>query len=82
MDYDLFLRMLKDVEIFYLNMYVSKCEPGGISSQTGKRIVEQSRIRTKYVSKLHDKIIVNVVNSLIYLKSILKIGSPFASNKL
>ena len=45
MDYELFLRMLKDIEIFYLPFVISKCQPGGVSSQSRKRVIEQSRIR-------------------------------------
>jgi glycosyltransferase involved in cell wall biosynthesis len=78
MDYDLFIRMLKGIEIFYLPTVVAKCEPGGISSQSRRRIIEQSRIRMKHATKVSDKVIVNFINSLILLKDFLKVDSPFA----
>lgn len=81
MDYELFIRMLKNVPIFYLPIVTSIREPGGISSQTSKRIIEHSRIRLKYARKLHDKVIIGILNTLILLKGYLKIDSPFAFKK-
>jgi putative colanic acid biosynthesis glycosyltransferase len=82
MDYELFLRMLKDVEIFYLPFLVSKCQPGGISSQSRKRVIEQSEIRLKNANKIHDKIIIILVNILIRFKDFSKINSPFSSKNI
>ncbi|MEH1767111.1 MAG: glycosyltransferase family 2 protein [Nostoc sp.] len=81
MDYDLFLRMLKDIEIFYLPIIVSKCQPGGISSQTQNRIDEQSIIRLKYANTYSAKLIAKVVNIMIKAKSKLQISSPFIFSK-
>ena len=53
MDYELFLRMLKDIPIFYLPFVISDREPGGVSSHTRKRIEEQSQIRTKYATGIY-----------------------------
>ena len=78
MDYDLFIRMLKDIEVFYLPTVVAKCEPGGISSQSRLRVIEQSRIRMKHATKGSDKVIASLINSLILLKDFLKVDSPFA----
>jgi putative colanic acid biosynthesis glycosyltransferase len=79
MDYELFLRMLKDIDIFYLPIAISNREAGGVSSQDRKRISEQSKIRLQHATHLHDKIIIHAVNLLISLKSELKITSPFAA---
>jgi putative colanic acid biosynthesis glycosyltransferase len=79
MDYELFLRMLKDVSIFYLPIVISDREPGGVSSQTSKRIAEQSQIRVQYANGLLEKGIVRIINSLILIKSYLKIESPFGT---
>lgn len=78
MDYELFMRMLKDIPIFYLPIVTSIREPGGVSTQTHKRIIEHSQIRLKYAHKLHDKFIISILNILIMLKGYLKIDSPFA----
>jgi glycosyltransferase involved in cell wall biosynthesis len=78
MDYDVFLRMLKGIKIFYLPIMVAKCEPGGVSSQSRKRIMEQYAIRLKYANTTQDKFVISVLNLLILLKSFLKIISPFA----
>ena len=77
MDYELFLRMLKDIPIFYLPFVISNREPGGVSSQTSKRIEEQSQIRIKYATGIHERVIIRMVNLLIIMKSRLKIDSPF-----
>lgn len=79
MDYDVFIRMLldKDIQIFYIPIIVTKCEPGGVSSQSRKRINEQSVIRLKYANTIQDKLVISVLNLLILLKSFLKITSPF-----
>lgn len=82
MDYELFIRMLKNIEIFYLPLIVSIREPGGVSSQTKKRIIEHSAIRLKYAEKIHEKIVIKIVNALIMLKGNFKIESPFASNRI
>ncbi len=79
MDYELFLRMLKNITIFYLPTLISIREPGGISSQTQKRISEHSQIRLIYAHKIHEKLLINILNTLISLKNYLKIDSPFAS---
>jgi putative colanic acid biosynthesis glycosyltransferase len=79
MDYDLFLRMLKDVDIFYLPIAIANREAGGVSTQDRKRISEQSKIRLQHAIHLHDKLIIRVVNFLISIKSKLKITSPFAA---
>ncbi|MEH2223582.1 glycosyltransferase family 2 protein [Nostoc sp.] len=79
MDYELFLRMLKNITIFYLPTVISIREPGGISSQTQKRISEHSQIRLIYANKMHEKLIISILNILILLKNNLKIDSPFAS---
>jgi putative colanic acid biosynthesis glycosyltransferase len=79
MDYDLFLRMLKNTPIFYLSIIISDREPGGISSQTSKRIAEQSQIRVRYARGLIEKFMVRIINTLILIKSCLKIESPFAA---
>ncbi len=81
MDYELFIRMLRNVKIFYLPLVVSIREPGGVSSQTQKRIIEHSNIRLKYAEKIHDKLIIRIVNALIRLKGYLKIDSPFVLKK-
>lgn len=78
MDYDLFLRMLKGVKIYYLDFIVSVREPGGISSDTAKRISEQSHIRLAYSNSTLMRLIIKCINLLIYLKCYLKIGSPFS----
>jgi putative colanic acid biosynthesis glycosyltransferase len=82
MDYELFLRMLKNIKIFYLSIVISIREPGGISSQTQKRIVEHSQIRLIYANKMHERFIISILNSLIMLKGHLKIDSPFALKKM
>lgn len=82
MDYELFLRMLKDVEIFYLPTVISIREPGGISSQTRKRIIEHSQIRLKYAKRIHEKFIITILNFLIMLKNYLQIDSPFAVKRM
>ncbi len=79
MDYELFLRMLKNITIFYLPTIISIREPGGISSQTQNRISEHSQIRLIYANKIHEKLIISILNRLIILKNNLKIDSPFAS---
>lgn len=81
MDYELFLRMLKDIEIFYLPTVVSIREPGGVSSQTRQRILEHSQIRNQYAKKIHEKLIIGILNTLILWKGYLKIDSPFALKK-
>lgn len=82
MDYELFIRMLKNVEIFYLPFVISIREPGGISSQTNKRISEHSFIRMKYAQTIHEKVIVIIINALIRLKANFRIDSPFAAKKI
>ena len=77
MDYELFLRMLKDIPIFYLPFVISNREPGGVSSQTSKRIEEQSRIRIKYATGIYELALIRIINLLILAKSRLKIDSPF-----
>jgi putative colanic acid biosynthesis glycosyltransferase len=77
MDYDLFLRMLIDIPIFYLPIVVSNREPGGISSHTSNRISEQSQIRLRYANGIHEKAMIRIVNFLISVKSRLKFDSPF-----
>lgn len=81
MDYELFLRMLKNITIFYLPTVISIREPGGISSQTQKRIIEHSQIRLLYANKIHERFIIGILNTLIMLKGYLKIDSPFALKK-
>jgi glycosyltransferase involved in cell wall biosynthesis len=81
MDYELFLRMLKNITIFYLPTVISIREPGGISSQNKKRIIEHSQIRFIYANKMHEKFIIGILNTLIMLKGYLKIDSPFALKK-
>ncbi|MBS9385710.1 MAG: glycosyltransferase [Dolichospermum sp. BR01] len=81
MDYELFLRMLKNITIFYLPTVISIREPGGISSQTQKRIIEHSQIRLFYANKIHERFIIGILNNLIMLKGYLKIDSPFALKK-
>lgn len=78
MDYDVFLRMLPNIEIFYLPTIIANREVGGVSTQDEKRISEQSSIRLKYASNFIESIAIAIVNSLISLKSSLKITSPFA----
>lgn len=82
MDYELFLRMLKDIEIFYLPTVISIREQGGVSSQTRKRIIEHSQIRMKYAKKIHEKLIIGILNTLILWKGYLRIDSPFAVKKI
>lgn len=79
MDYELFLRMLKNIEIFYLPIAISNREAGGVSSQDSQRILEQSQIRLNHATYLHEKVIIGILNFLISLKSNLKISSPFAA---
>jgi glycosyltransferase involved in cell wall biosynthesis len=81
MDYDVFLKMLKALEIFYLPIIVAKCESGGISSQSRKRIIEQSSIRIKYANNNYEKLIISIINKLIMLKDLFKINSPFIVSK-
>lgn len=78
MDYDLFLRMLPNIEIFYLPIIIANREVGGVSTQEEKRISEQSNIRLKYANNFIDSTIIKIVNLLISLKSNLRITSPFA----
>ncbi len=78
MDYDLFLQM-HPIEIFYLPILVSKLEPGGVSSQTDKRVIEQSQIRSRYATRIHERVIISIVNFIILFKSYLKIDSPFTT---
>jgi putative colanic acid biosynthesis glycosyltransferase len=79
MDYELFLRMLKNIPIFYLPTIISNREPGGVSTQTSKRIAEQSQIRMQYANGIHERAIARIINFLIFIKSYLKIESPFAT---
>ena len=79
MDYELFLRMLQNIKIFYLPMAISNREVGGVSSQDERRILEQSQIRLQHATYFYEKAIVRVLNLLISLKSYLKISSPFAA---
>lgn len=78
MDYDLFLNMLKNVKIFYLPFAVAKCEPGGISSESRLRVIEQSNIRLKHAVTTFDQLTIRLLNLAIFLKDALKINSPFA----
>ena len=78
MDYELFIRMLKDVEIFYLPLIISKREPGGVSSQSRLRLDEYAEIRRKYAQSILDKAIVRLIDTLTGVKDSLKIDSPFA----
>jgi putative colanic acid biosynthesis glycosyltransferase len=78
MDYDLFIRMLKNVEIFYLPLVISKREPGGISSQSKLRLSEFAKIRRKYTQSILDQVIVRLIDALTFVKDALKIDSPFA----
>lgn len=79
MDYDLFLRMLQGLDIFYLPLVITQCEPGGgVAGNWQLRVSEQSQIRQKYANTMIDKMIVACISSLIYLKNALKIGSPFS----
>jgi putative colanic acid biosynthesis glycosyltransferase len=77
MDYELFLRMLIDIPIFYLPIIISNREPGGISSHASKRISEQSQIRLRHANGIHEKAIIIIVNFLISVKNRLKLDSPF-----
>ncbi|WP_373540790.1 glycosyltransferase family 2 protein [Chamaesiphon sp.] len=77
MDYDLFIRMIENISIFYLPLIISNREPGGVSSDTRKRINEQSQIRIQHAIGLHEKVLIRVVNFLIFVKSYLKLDSPF-----
>jgi putative colanic acid biosynthesis glycosyltransferase len=79
MDYDLFLRMLMGVEIFYLPTVITRCElEEGIAANWQLRVMEQSQIRLKHTSNPMNRAIVKAVNALIYLKNLLRIDSPFA----
>jgi glycosyltransferase involved in cell wall biosynthesis len=79
MDYDLFLRMLQGLNIFYLPLVITQCEPGGgIAGNWQLRVSEQSQIRQKYANTMIDRTITTCVSSLIYWKNSLKIGSPFS----
>ena len=78
MDYDLFLRMLKGTKIGYLDFIVSVLEPGGVSSDTAKRVSEQSCIRLVHSHNVLMRLTVRLINLLIYLKYRLRIGSPFS----
>jgi putative colanic acid biosynthesis glycosyltransferase len=82
MDYELFIRMLNNIEIFYLDIITASMESGGVSSNTDKRVAEQSQIRLRYAANFQDKAIINLVNWLILLKSRLKIDSPFRAKKV
>ncbi|MBD2140278.1 glycosyltransferase [Anabaena sp. FACHB-1250] len=75
MDYDVFIRMLREVEIFYLSVTVAKSAPAG-ASKGG--MAEQSQIRSKYATNPFDKFIINIINRLLLLKTFFKISSPFA----
>jgi putative colanic acid biosynthesis glycosyltransferase len=77
MDYEVFIRMLPNIQIFYLPIVVSKCEPNGVASNSKKRIAEQSIIRAKHAKNIYEMIIVSIVNFVITLKDMLKINSPF-----
>lgn len=79
MDYEVFLRMLPNINIFYLPMAISNREVGGVSSQDERRILEQSQIRLQHATSFDERAIVRVLNLLISLKSYLKISSPFAA---
>jgi putative colanic acid biosynthesis glycosyltransferase len=79
MDYDVFLRMLSNIEIFYLPTIIANREVGGVSTQDEKRISEQSNIRLKHANNFVESIIITIVNLLISLKSSLRITSPFAA---
>ena len=78
MDYDLFLKMLTGLDIFYLPLVITKCEPGGIAGNWQLRVAEQTQIRKKYATTVSDKAIAACISFLIYLKNSLKIGSPFS----
>jgi len=78
MDYDLFLKMLPGLEIFYLPLVVAKREPGGISSNWQLRVSEHAQIRMKYATTRVDQEIAACINALVYWKNYLKIGSPFS----
>ncbi len=82
MDYELFIKMLKNIEIFYLPFSISEYQPGGVSSQSRKRIIEQSHIRAKNAENTFDKTIIAIVNVLILLKDSLRINSPFVLKKI
>ncbi len=79
MDYDVFLRMLSNIKIFYLPIIIANREVGGVSTQDKKRISEQSAIRLKHANNSLESITIAIVNSLILLKSSLRITSPFAA---
>ncbi len=78
MDYDLFLKMLPGLDIFYLPFVIAKREPGGVSSNWQLRVSEHAQIRLKYAATGVDKAIASWINALVYLKNYLKIGSPFS----
>ena len=78
MDYDLFLKMLPGLDIFYLPFVIAKREPGGVSSNWQLRVSEHAQIRLKYATTLVDKAIAACINALVYWKNYLKIGSPFS----
>jgi putative colanic acid biosynthesis glycosyltransferase len=78
MDYDLFVRMLKGIDIFYLPVVISQREPGGVSSQTNLRLNELGEIRRKNVRHIIDRVAVSLIDMLTQIKSTLKIDSPFA----
>jgi putative colanic acid biosynthesis glycosyltransferase len=78
MDYDLFVRMLKGVEIFYLPTVIAKREVGGVSSQSKLRVQEHSQIRMRYAATMSEKLTAILINMLVAIKDNLKITSPFA----
>jgi putative colanic acid biosynthesis glycosyltransferase len=82
MDYDLFIRMLKGVEIFYLPFAIAKREPGGISSRPELRLSELSHIRRKYAHSILDQWIIRCIDTLTQIKASLKIDSPFARKRM
>lgn len=79
MDYDIFLQMLDGTKIHYLQQVIARVEAGGVSSQSRRRIREQSLIRLKYARSWHERVLIALVNAITVLKDSLKINSPFAS---
>lgn len=82
MDYDLFIRMLKGIEICYLPFIISEREPGGISSRGDLRVKEFSEIRLKHARNSIDRGPIVLINALTILKNKLKIDSPFSKGSL
>jgi putative colanic acid biosynthesis glycosyltransferase len=78
MDYDLFIRMLKGIEIFYLPFAIAKREPGGISSRSDLRTRELATIRRQYARSILDQWIIRFIDFLTWVKAALKVDSPFA----